>query len=232
MWKLSFTITEVIKMILAPSVLSLHFENFREELDILNKEADWIHFDVMDGHLVPNLSFGEAVFKAFRRNSPLFLDVHLMVDDPEHYTDVFARAGADSIIFHYEAFHDIEKCRALLRKIKSMYLKAGLSIKPGTKVEEILPLLDDVDIFLMMSVEPGFGGQKFMEDAYERISKVDAYRKQHDLNLLIEVDGGVSDQNARRLLECGCDALVAGSNEIEGDMHDNIARIRRCAIEQ
>ena len=192
--------------------------------------ADYIHFDVMDGMFVRNISFGIPVLASIRKATGAFLDVHLMVEDPDHYADVFIKAGADSIIFHYEAFNDIEKCRDLLKKIRSLYVKAGISIKPGTEVKTILPLLQDIDIFLMMSVEPGFGGQKFRENSYGRIQEVAAYREQQKLDFIIEVDGGVSDQNARQLLEAGCDALVAGSFVFEGDMRNNIAALRRCDI--
>ena len=214
-------------MIVSPSVLSMHYENFSEELSQLNKNSDWIHFDVMDGHFVPNLTFGPDILKAFRKNSELFLDVHLMVTDPDFFTDVFAKAGADSIIFHYEAYNDIDKCIKLIDKIHSLYLKAGISIKPKTPVEDILPLLDKIDIFLMMSVEPGFGGQSFIEESYERIKKIAEYRKEHNLDFIIEVDGGVNDRNAHELIECGTNALVAGSFVFNGDIEANIAKLRK-----
>ena len=217
----------VNNMIVSPSVLSMHYENFSEELSQLNKNSDWIHFDVMDGHFVPNLTFGPDILKAFRKNSELFLDVHLMVTDPDFFTDVFAKAGADSIIFHYEAYNDIDKCIKLIDKIHSLYLKAGISIKPKTPVEDILPLLDKIDIFLMMSVEPGFGGQSFIEESYERIKKIAEYRKEHNLDFIIEVDGGVNDRNAHELIECGTNALVAGSFVFNGDIEANIAKLRK-----
>ncbi len=215
-------------MIIAPSVLSMHYDDFMNELKQLNESVEWIHFDVMDGHFVPNLTFGPDILKTFRRNTDLFMDVHLMVDDPDYFADVFAKAGADSIVFHYEAYHDITKCSALIDKIHGMYLKAGISIKPGTAIEEIVPLLDKIDIFLLMSVEPGFGGQKFMEEAYDRVRFLKEYREEHGLNYIIEVDGGVNDQVAHGLISNGTDALVAGSFVFNGDIKENVAKLRRC----
>ncbi|MBR4462289.1 MAG: ribulose-phosphate 3-epimerase [Erysipelotrichaceae bacterium] len=215
-------------MILAPSVLSMHYDDFMNELKQLNENVEWIHFDVMDGHFVPNLTFGPDILKAFRRNTDLFMDVHLMVDDPDFFSDVFAKAGADSIVFHYEAYRDIDKCIALIDKIHGMYLKAGISIKPGTAIEEIIPLLDKIDIFLLMSVEPGFGGQKFMEEAYDRIRFLKKYKEEHGLDYIIEIDGGVNDQNAHDIISSGADALVAGSFVFNGNIKENAARLRRC----
>ena len=206
----------------------MHYDDFMNELKQLNESVEWIHFDVMDGHFVPNLTFGPDILKAFRRNTELFMDVHLMVVDPDHFSDVFAKAGADSIVFHYEAYNDIDKCARLIDKIHGMYLKAGISIKPGTPVEAIVPLLDKIDIFLLMSVEPGFGGQKFMPEAYDRIRFLKRYKEEHGLNYIIEVDGGVNDQNAYELLKTGVDSLVAGSFVFNGDIKENVAKLRRC----
>ncbi len=206
----------------------MHFDHFNEEMEALNESVEWIHFDVMDGHFVPNLTFGPGILQTIRRNSDRFMDVHLMVSDPDYYSDIFAKAGADSIVFHYEAYNDIDKCAELIDKIHSMYLKAGISIKPKTPVEEIFPLLDKIDIFLLMSVEPGFGGQSFMEDSLERLEKISAYRKENGLNFIIEVDGGVSDRNASKLLSRGADALVAGSYVFNGNIRENVAKLRKC----
>ena len=216
-------------MIVCPSILSMNYDNFNYELEELNKYADWIHFDVMDGHLVPNLSFGPYIFSFFRKNSKLFLDVHLMVEDAKYYSDVFIKAGADSIIFHYEAYNDIDKCIELLKDIKSQYIKSGISIKPKTSVKEIEPLLKYCDIFLVMSVEPGFGGQKFIPEALDKIRELKEYRENNNLNYVIEVDGGVSDLNARQLVEAGADSLVAGSYIFKGDIKTNIEKLRKCA---
>ncbi|MBQ6334704.1 MAG: ribulose-phosphate 3-epimerase [Erysipelotrichaceae bacterium] len=215
-------------MIVSPSVYSMHFDDFKTEMEALNDSVEWIHFDVMDAHFVPNLTFGPGICQAIRRNTDKFLDVHLMVEDPEHYAEVFAKAGADSIIFHYEVFNDIDKCVELIDKIHAMYLKAGISIKPGTPVKEILPLLDKIDIFLLMSVEPGFGGQSFMPDALPRLEEVNAYKKEKSLDFIIEVDGGVTDRNAHELLSRGAEALVAGSFVFNGDIRANVEKLRKC----
>ena len=206
----------------------MHFDHFKEEMDALNECVEWIHLDVMDAHFVPNLTFGPGIAQQVRKNTPLFLDVHLMVDDPEHYAQVFAKAGADSIVFHYEVFNDIDECVKLLDKIHGMYLKAGISIKPGTPVEVIKPLLDKVDIFLVMSVEPGFGGQSFMIEALDRVQELSDYRKEKGLDFIIEVDGGVSDRNAHDLIIRGADALVAGSFVFNGDIRANVEKLRKC----
>ena len=212
-------------MILAPSILSMDYSDFSNQLDILNDNVKWIHFDVMDGHFVPNLSFGPDIFKAFRRNSSLFMDVHLMVDNPEYFSNVFIDGGCDNITFHYEVFNNAGDCIKLIKNIKSKYVKCGISIKPNTSVEDIIPLLEEVDLVLVMSVEPGYGGQKFIESSYSKIKQLDEYRKQHNLNYLIEVDGGVNGQNAYNIVENGCDVLVAGSYIFKGDMINNIKSI-------
>lgn len=212
-------------MILAPSILSLDYADFNNQLAILNDNVKWIHFDVMDGHFVPNLSFGPDIFKAFRRNSSLFMDVHLMVDDPKYFADVFINAGCDNVTFHYEVFNDVQKCLELISYIKSKYVKCGISIKPNTSVDEIIPLLSEIDLVLVMSVEPGYGGQKFIDNAYQKIKQLKTYCDENKLNYLIEVDGGVNGNNAYKIVEMGCDVLVAGSYIFKGDMISNIKSI-------
>ena len=216
-------------MIIAPSILSLHYDKFLEELNILNENVEWIHFDVMDGHFVPNLTFGPDILKTFRRNSNLFMDVHLMVEDPDFYSNIFAKAGADSIIFHYEVYKDIDKCLKLINKIKNeMYLKAGISIKPNTDIKLIEPLLKSLDIVLVMSVEPGFGGQSFMENSLDKIRYLKQYKTDNNLNYIIEVDGGINDITGYKVIEAGADSLVAGSYIFNGDIKTNIEKLRRC----
>ena len=208
-------------MIIAPSVLSLDYTRFNEQVDVLNKRVEWIHFDVMDGHFVPNLTFGPDILKAFRRSSDLFMDAHLMVTDPSFFADVFMKAGADQITFHYEAVEE-DKIPELIDKIHAGGCKAGISIKPKTEVKVLEPFLKDVDLVLVMSVEPGFGGQSFIENSYNKIRELDTLRKEKDLAYKIQVDGGVNSANAGKLVASGVDVLVAGSFVFKGDMEANI----------
>lgn len=213
-------------MIIAPSVLALDYSKLNEQTEILNKYSSWLHFDVMDGHFVKNLSFGPDVFKAFRKLTSCYLDVHIMVEDPFYYADVFADCGADGITFHFEALNnDINKSLELIEKIKSKYLKAGISIKPNTNIQDIEPLLKEVDLVLIMSVEPGFGGQEFMNSTYEKIEFLDKYKKENNLSYLIQVDGGINDRNSYELSLKGADVLVSGSFIFDGDIKNNIDKL-------
>ena len=216
-------------MILAPSVLSLDYANFNESVDILNKNCSWLHFDVMDGHFVPNISFGPDILKSFRKSTSLLLDVHLMISDPKFYIDSFLKAGADSITFHVEALNnDVEACKELIDYIHSKYIKAGISIKPNTPVSVIEPLLEYVDLVLVMSVEPGFGGQKFMEDSIDKVKELKTLKEENNLKYLIEIDGGINEHNVHQVVENGVEVVVAGSAVFKGNVKDNIDRLMNC----
>ena len=194
-------------IIISPSILSSDFSQLGNEIKLLEKNgADWIHVDVMDGHFVPNLTIGAPVVKALRKVSKIPLDVHLMIDNPEKYIKDFANAGSDIITFHYEATK--ENTQSVINMIKSYGIKIGLSIKPKTQVQEIMQYLKEVDLILIMTVEPGFGGQKFMPDCADKIAEIKKYAKK---NIIIEVDGGINQETAEICKTLGANALVAGN---------------------
>ena len=194
-------------IIIAPSILSSDFANLESEIKKLESaNADWIHVDVMDGHFVPNLTIGAPVVKSVRNVTDLPLDVHLMIDNPKKYIEDFALAGADIITFHYEAAKD--DAIEIANLIKSFGKKAGISIKPNTKVQEIKGIINNFDLVLVMTVEPGFGGQKFMNNCADKIAEVKSYLEK---DIIIEVDGGINDETAKYCLNKGANALVAGN---------------------
>ena len=195
---------------LAPSILSADFSDLQSALQICDKGgAHWIHVDVMDNQFVPNLTIGPLVVKSLRKKTQKFMDVHMMVIDPETLVEPFARAGADNITFHIEAVEDPIN---IIDLIRSCGCKVGVSIKPNTPLSEILSILDKVDIVLVMSVEPGFGGQGYLPGSNERISLIKSFLIENCLDrVLIEVDGGVKLHNAKSVLNAGADVLVAGS---------------------
>ena len=190
-------------------MLSADFGNLDRDTRMIDRSAaQWIHIDVMDGIFVPNISFGFPVMKPIRKASDKVLDVHLMIVDPEKYVARFAEAGADIVTFHYEA---TQTPREAIRLIRESGAKVGISIKPKTPVEVLRELLPEVDLVLVMSVEPGFGGQSFIEGSTDKVRELRKMIDEAGLNVTIEIDGGVSAANARELYEAGCDALVAGS---------------------
>lgn len=190
-------------------MLSADFGHLERDTVMIDRSAaQWIHIDVMDGVFVPNISFGFPVLKAIRKASPKFLDVHLMIVEPEKYIKRFAEAGSDLITIHHEAAADTRKALELIR---SCGVKAGVSIKPATPVSEIADLLDVADLVLIMSVEPGFGGQSFIEGSWDKVRELRELIDHGSFSTLIEIDGGVSAANAGDLFRAGCDVLVAGS---------------------
>ena len=196
-------------MKVAPSLLSCDFSKMGEEIVRIDKAgADLIHLDVMDGHFVPNLTIGPAVIKALRPLTKLPLDVHLMISDPLSYIDAFADAGADYITFHAEADSDIDETIA---KIRSRGIKPGIVLKPGTPAEAAFPYLDKVDMVLVMTVEPGFGGQSFMADMMPKAEKLRAEIDRRRLPVLIEADGGITEKNASVVSAAGIDVVVSGT---------------------
>jgi len=194
---------------LSPSILSADFANLERDVKvILDAGADMVHVDVMDGHFVPNISIGVPVVKSLRNATDGFLDVHLMISDPEKYIDAFMKAGADLVNVHLEANGDMA---AMLQHIRQCGKKAALTIKPATPAEALFPYLDLCDMVLVMSVEPGFGGQSFMPDSLDKVRALRAEIDRRGLSCLIEIDGGINLDNAREAADSGCDILVAGS---------------------
>lgn len=196
------------KVVISPSILSADFANLERDIKrVEDNGADWIHVDVMDGHFVPNITIGVPVVKSLKKTTKLPLDVHLMIENPDKYVESFANAGADILTFHYEAVKDDEIIN-LIKGIKSYGIKAGISIKPKTRPDVLLPYFDVVDMVLIMTVEPGFGGQSFMSDCAEKIKFI---KQNAPENLIIQVDGGINAQTGKICKDFGANSLVAGS---------------------
>jgi len=193
----------------APSILAADFANLQRDIEMINRSAaDWIHVDIMDGHFVPNISFGFPVVKAVKKYAQKPLDVHLMITDPDRYLQAFKDAGADHLTVHYEACTHLHRT---IHAIKDLGCLAGVAINPATPVALLADILADVDIVLIMSVNPGFGGQSFIEHTYKKISELKAMAAELNPDLFIEIDGGVTLDNAKQLLDAGANTLVAGN---------------------
>jgi ribulose-phosphate 3-epimerase len=195
--------------LVAPSVLSANFANLQADIEMINaSEADWFHVDVMDGVFVPNISFGFPVIKAVQKLAKKPLDVHLMIVDPDRYAQAFKEVGASTLTVHFEACTHLHRS---VQNIKNLGMKAGVAINPHTPVHLLEDIIADIDLVCMMSVNPGFGGQKFIENTFDKVKKLKALILQKNSKALIEIDGGVDLNNYKKLISCGADVLVAGN---------------------
>jgi ribulose-phosphate 3-epimerase len=197
------------KTIIAPSILAADFANLQRDIEMINhSEADWFHIDIMDGVFVPNISFGMPVLEAITKHAKKTIDVHLMIIDPDRYIQTFADLGANVLTVHYEACNHLHRT---LQAIKDAGMKAGVAINPHTNIDLLEDVINVIDLVCVMSVNPGFGGQSFIENTYSKIEKLKALINRKNASTLIEIDGGVTDKNAAQLVAAGADVLVAGN---------------------
>lgn len=209
---------------LAPSILAADFNRLGESIHQLKKaEIKYLHIDVMDGMFVPSISFGMPVIASIRKESDLFFDVHLMIEEPKRYYEEFVKAGADGITIHAEACEDLEES---IRELKKHSVKVAVSIKPDTPVEMIEKFLPELDMVLVMSVEPGFGGQKLIPSTLQKVEQLRALREAKKMSYLIEIDGGVNRENIKQVVDCGADVIVAGTAVFKGDIMGNVAELK------
>lgn len=212
--------------LIAPSILSADFSKLGEEIKAVELSgADWIHVDVMDGHFVPNITIGPVVVEAVRKTTALPLDVHLMIENPDRYIPNFVKAGANYVTVHQEALQHLHRT---ISHVKDLGAKAGVSINPATPAETLIDILPFVDLVLVMTVNPGFGGQKFISSCIEKIQKLATWRSARDLDFLIEVDGGINESTAKLASSAGSDVFVAGSAIFDSDDYStSIQKIRK-----
>ena len=211
--------------IIAPSLLSANFLQLQKDCDMLNaSEADWFHLDIMDGRFVPNISYGPMLVEFFRKATTKFCDVHLMIEEPGNYAEAFKKAGADNLTVHYEACPHLHRN---IQQIKGLGMNAGVAINPHTNVELLKNVLKDIDLVLIMSVNPGFGGQSFIPQTINKIKALRQLIAEQGANVKIEIDGGVTLENAKQIVEAGADILVAGSTVFKSaDPTGTIAKLK------